>query len=205
MDWYLCSEEAIILYHKKFSYVQTYFYATASLQKYQIHIWKQFPGLKYKNTTCQNKNNKKNTTNHIKYNLREIPNLEVADNQHGISSVRPSAFLHHREVEQLCQIRYIFFKPQNKHTQSLRDRTTKRQKSKLRLGRHQIISGVFNLHCINSVCRIRNFNIICQPFYHYSKVHYRTKQSKTKHKTKIKVKWRQISGVWCHHSFSVYQ
>ena len=88
------------------------------------------------------------------------------------------------------------------HTQSLTipqfpkiGLTHKRQKSKLRLGRHQIISGVFNLHCINSVCRIRNFNIICQPFYHSSKVHYRTKQSKTKHKTKIKVKWRQISGV----------
>jgi len=31
----------------------------------------------------------------MKLNLREIPNMEVADNQHGISSVRPSAFLHH--------------------------------------------------------------------------------------------------------------
>lgn len=34
MDWYFCSEEAIILYHKKI-HMSRHIYATASLQKFQ--------------------------------------------------------------------------------------------------------------------------------------------------------------------------
>lgn len=55
-------------------------------------MFKVYSTVKYKTSLAMTE---KSAEQLIIVNLRDIPNMEVADNQHAIISVRPSAFSHH--------------------------------------------------------------------------------------------------------------